>query len=344
METMLMEQKDFLQLTLDNPNGIEQTFSYKLADNTLVSVLDTGVITFEPEHPHGKDIILSCGVHGNETSPIELCNGLITAILSGQIEVKHRLMFIIGNPHAILNFIRFIDENMNRMFSGAHSRGEGLINPERIRAAKLEQYVDQFYAGNQDPTQRIHYDLHTSIRGAVHPLFAVYPYRQNKPYLGREIMFMHGCGVDTILFHHEPTTTFSYYSSAKHHADAFTVELGKVFPLGENDMSLFEEARLRLTELICDMPLQIEAYEQDKVNLFQVCRTIVKQTDAFKFTFSNDILNFTAFEKGHEIATDGDLSICIEASQEYVVFPNAKVPVGQRSLVCLIKANSIQII
>lgn len=130
----LLDSKDFLALTLAHPEQFDGEFSFNLGDHTQVEVWDTGVIVFEPIQNEGKDIVLSCGVHGNETAPIELCNSLIKQLLQQKIIAKQRTLFLIGNPLAINNGTRIIDENMNRLFSGEHSNPPGLVNPERVRA------------------------------------------------------------------------------------------------------------------------------------------------------------------------------------------------------------------
>ncbi|WP_041416402.1 succinylglutamate desuccinylase [Shewanella halifaxensis] len=336
----LKQSKDFLALTLAHPQYLPETFEFELDNLIRVEVWDTGVIMFEPLNAkHTKDIVLSCAVHGNETAPIELCNDLMTQLLSENIALKQRVLFLIGNPPAIHNGTRFIDENLNRLFNGAYSRGEGLCNPERVRAQKLEQYIDKFFASQSGERHRMHYDLHTAIRASKHEKFAIYPYRANRKYSKQQIMFLESCGVNTILFHHEPTTTFSYFSSENYHADAFTIELGKVFPMGQNDMTRFIAMKEMLTLLMKGKDLQLPDFDMKRLNLYQVCRSINKHFDDFEFSFANDVENFTAFPKGFTLAKEGGKEVKIEHEFESIVFPNAKVPVGQRTVLCLKSAD-----
>ena len=332
----LLDSKDFLALTLANPETLGDEFSFTLGEHTRVEVWDTGVIVFEPVQAQGKDVILSCGVHGNETAPIELSNTLIKQLLQQKIIAKQRTLFLIGNPLAINNGTRIIDENMNRLFSGEHSNPPGLVNPERVRAKKLEAYVDRFFKGAAAGRQRIHYDLHTAMRASKHEKFAIYPYRPGRAYSAEQIMFLAASGVDTVLFHHEPTTTFSYFSSEQYGADAFTIELGKVYPMGQNDMTRFIAAQEMFMRLITDKPLALEPFSADKVNLYQVCRVINKHFDDFEFTFATDVENFRSFPKGFVLAREGGQEIKVEQECESIVFPNAKVPIGNRTVICLI--------
>ncbi|MEZ8187134.1 succinylglutamate desuccinylase [Shewanella sp. 5S214] len=338
----LMINHDFLAYTLANPTRLPAAYDFMLAQHTRVDVLDTGVIVFTPTTA-AKDIVLSCAVHGNETAPIEICNQLIKDLLTQRIVAKQRVMFLIGNPAAIINKTRFIDENMNRLFSGAHSKGEGLTHPERHRAKALEQYVADFFNANSD-NQRIHYDLHTAIRASKHEKFAIYPYRPGRAFSGEQIMFLAACGVDTILFHHEPTTTFSYYSSEQFQADAFTVELGKVMPFGQNDMSRFDQTHTMLEKLITEPQLAPVEFDASKVNLYKVSRSINKHFDDFEFSFAGDAENFSAFTLGAVLATEGGKAITVEQPQEAIVFPNANVPIGQRTVLCLVPAPNESIL
>ncbi|MEO3735650.1 succinylglutamate desuccinylase [Shewanella baltica] len=334
----LLDSKDFLALTLAHPEQFDGEFTFSLGDHTQVEVWDTGVIVFEPAQNEGKDVVLSCGVHGNETAPIELCNGLIKQLLQQKIIAKQRTLFLIGNPLAINNGTRIIDENMNRLFSGEHSNPPGLVNPERVRAKKLEAYIDRFYTAVADGRQRIHYDLHTAMRASKHEKFAIYPYRPGRAFSGEQIMFLAASGVDTVLFHHEPTTTFSYFSSERYSADAFTIELGKVYPMGQNDMTRFIATHEMFMRLITAKPLELDTFDADKVNLYQVCRVINKHFDDFEFTFATDVENFRSFPKGFVLAREGGQEIKVEHEFESVVFPNAKVPIGNRTVICLIPA------
>ncbi|UJF20781.1 succinylglutamate desuccinylase [Shewanella sp. OMA3-2] len=341
MTLPLMDTRDFLAFTLSSPVSLPQQYHFHLSTHTQVDILDTGVIVFTPLSQTAtakKDIVLSCAVHGNETAPIEICNQLIKSLLSETIITKHRLLFLIGNPLAILNKTRFIEENMNRLFSGAHSKGQGLVNAERIRAKALEGYVADFFNKGASGSQRIHYDLHTAIRPSKHEKFAIYPYRPGRAFSGEQMMFLAACGVDTILFHHEPTTTFSYYSSEQFQADAFTVELGKVMPFGENDMSRFEDTNKMLTALITQDVVKLPKYNSASLNLYKVSRSINKNADDFSFSFASDAPNFSQFNQGETLATEAGDEIKVQHAVEAIVFPNAKVPIGQRTVLCLVPA------
>ena len=346
LQAQLLANGDFLHLTRSHefsmqPCSFEVVCTRTLA-KTKVSVLDTGIIIFEPlSHTSGKDIVLSSAVHGNETAPIEICNELIKQVILGELHLEHRTLFLFGNPASINIGKRFVEENLNRLFSGGHSQdqgqGAGLINPERHRALLLEKTVTDFFENGQG--ERFHYDLHTAIRGSKNDKFAVYPFRHNKPWVKAQLQFMLACGVNTILFSNSPTTTFSYFSSNEFGAHAFTVELGKVKPFGENDMENFAGVTTSLTALVSGQALALPVYNIDDFSFFEIDQIIDRQHQEFTLHFSDEVENFTDFPIGTVIATDGEHDIKTRKQGEAIIFPNANVAIGQRALLTVVPVD-----
>jgi succinylglutamate desuccinylase len=290
------------------------------------------VLIFKPRHPQPleKYIVLSSGVHGNETAPMEICNRLIKDIADGALKVSHSVMFIFGNLPAIAQQTRFIEENLNRLFAPDIS-GDSLEVP---RAQELMREVSAFF--NEASGQRHHYDLHTAIRASKNEKFAVYPYLHGKPHNKAELQFMSDCGVNTILLSQSSTTTFSYYSSRYHHAHAFTVELGKVKPFGENDMTRFASAERMLRHLIQDDVLALTPYSECPLQIYEVNQVINKQQTDFKLHFSDDTANFTNFAKDTLLASESGQEFRAQVDGEAVVFPNANVAIGQRAMLTVV--------
>lgn len=346
----LQTNGNFLKLSCENEWSLSEPFSFIISSSnitTKVTVLDTGIILFEPDCNTTKDIILSSAIHGNETAPIEICNDLIQQLIIGKIEAKERLLFIFGNPASINIGKRFVEENMNRLFSGEHSRratdGYTLLNKERTRAKVLEDSVRTFYQKGAEasklipdsslkPRSRYHYDLHTAIRGSKNDKFAVYPYRHEKPWKKEQLQFLKQCGISTILLSHSPTTTFSYFSSNEFDADAFTVELGKVKPFGENDMANFKAVKDTLTAFITGKELTLGEYKADNFDVFEIYQTINREGEKFSLNFADDVDNFTSFPLDYVLAFDDDKEIKVKVDGEAIIFPNAEVAIGQRAL------------
>lgn len=331
----ILLQQGLLELTRTHPNGFETQQPLKIQQNLSIQLLDTGVLLVEPESNSRVDLVISSGVHGNETAPIEIVDTLVRKILNGDLTVGNRVLFIIGNPVAMNMSERFDVENMNRLFNGKH---QGKQHHEAKRAARLEQYVENFFHQNST-NQRIHYDLHTAIRASKYKKFAVYPYPDGREWNKAQLEFFLASDINTILLGHQPSGTFSYFSSHRFKADAFTVELGKVKPFGENNMDEFQAISVNLATLIRGDKVQTKPFDNADFNLFQVKGELVKKSEAFKLNIADDVENFTDFKQGFVLTEDESGGYVVEKDGEAIVFPNAKIPVGQRAGLIVVKTQ-----
>ena len=337
---------DFIALTRQFEQGFSQTgkankLNFSVTD-AKVSLLDTGVLLVEPQNSAepSKRIVISSGIHGNETAPIEIVQQLISDIIARKIQVKHPTLFIMGNPVAMNIAQRFQTENLNRLFCGKHQD----IAPcyEKYRAEKLERYVSDFFtAGIESSTgesevSNYHYDLHTAIRNSKYEKFAIYPFQEGKPWHKEQLTFMAACGVNTILFGHGPTGKFSYFSSATFCAHSFTIELGKVRPFGENDMANFQAMTSNLAALIADSEISLKSFNNDDFNLFKALGDITKKSDNFKLFVDDDASNFTDYPVDTLLSTDTGQEYRTTQVGESVVFPNANVGKGQRAALMVV--------
>lgn len=319
----------FLKTTLDNPLFAEP-HSLVLDNGVSLEFLDTGILRVSPECTLEKQkgdyrVVISCGVHGNETAPIEIVEQLFTEIKNGQLFVENELLFVIGNPPAINQETRFVDENLNRLFSGKHTASR---SQEAKRAELIEAYVEDFF--QQGDEQRLHYDLHTAIRASEMEKFAVYPYLHDQSWSKTQLAFLERCGLEAVLLSNKPAGTFSYFTSNRFGADSFTLELGKVRKFGENDMASFEKSTQGLRDLISGK--ESFSDKPNKIQVFEVVEEVIKRSDNFKLHFADDAKNFTAFPKGYVLATDIRYQYRTKLDGERFVFPIANVPVGQRAM------------
>lgn len=339
MRTRLLAHGDFLNLSRFSSDIVEPQ-TLQLENGVRVHIIAPGIVAFYPQtlHADSKYIVLSSGVHGNETAPVEICDDMVKRLFTGSLVPAHAVLFQFGNLDAMAIAKRFTVENMNRLFCGAHSAGEGLVNDERIRAKQLEDTMAAFFADAGDNAEKLHYDLHTAIRESKNEKFAVYPFLHGKPYSREQLSFMKACGVKTILLSESPTTTYSYHSSLNHGAHSFTVELGKVQPFGQNDMARFEDARDALISLVLEQQITLNDDLSDMV-IYRVNQVINKQADDFVLHFADDTPNFMDFAKGDKLASETGAEYFAEQDGEAVVFPNANVAIGQRAILTVVPAS-----
>jgi succinylglutamate desuccinylase len=273
-----------------------------------------------------KSIVISAGIHGNETAPMEMLNDIVTAILSDQLEVRSRLLLIIGHPPAAVAARRFLNVNLNRLFSGAHKDHPSCY--ETHRAATLEGIMERFF---QDHGERFHYDLHTAIRSSAYEKFAISPFGQdlNPAALG----LLANCGIEAVLQNHQPATTFSSYSHDVFGATAFTFELGKVAPFGQNQLDL-SGVHQHLLHQIAGL---LEPPYADEPTVFRVVHELVRSSEQYRLNIDNTTPNFAQFEPYTLIETDGLKEYRTAHSDERIVFPNPDVPIGQRTGLMIVK-------
>jgi succinylglutamate desuccinylase len=336
---MSLNSARFLQRSRFEPEQFKAQQQYKLSNGTEVHIVAPGIIAFEPIQPVSpKSILLSSGVHGNETAPIEICEQLVENLLNEKIVTKHRVMFIFGNLPAMNIGERFVDENLNRLFNDSTA----IDNQEQRRAQEIKSAVKGFFESDIsnpstfDESSRLHYDLHTAIRESKNEKFAVYPFLHGESYNKTQLQFLSACAVNTILLSQSPTSTFSYYTSKNYKAHGFTVELGKVKAFGENDMSKFTDVVKMLEVLITEINLDLPLYENCPLDVYDVKQVIDKHSNEFTLCFADNIPNFTGFPKGTLLATDGTNEYRAKVDGEAIVFPNANVTLGQRAILTVV--------
>ncbi|MDC2887888.1 succinylglutamate desuccinylase [Psychrosphaera algicola] len=337
-----IKNNDFLALTRQHENHLPAS---RFEDNKhSFEIWDTGVLQVSPIGASKFDlaIVLSAGIHGNETAPIEMINELIKEILTKEITLKRPVLFIFGNPPSMNINKRFVIENLNRLFCSTYLNGVDIngdrTNLERQRAEKLEGYVARFYQ-TYDSENKCHYDLHTAIKDSVHEKFAVYPYIGNSPWKTQQFELLRAMDVTTVMLMQKPATTFSYHSSSVHGADSFTIELGKVRGFGENDKSKFEKAKVTLRNLMCGIDVDKTLFDEANFVMLKVHRSITKNYGDFELGFDDQLANFSEFKEGELLAKENGDDIVAEIDGEAIVFPNAAVEIGQRAILTVVPTS-----
>lgn len=336
---------DFLSLSLSCSNP---SYSFQLLDSTRclinISIITSGVLLIEPDDLKltDKDIVLSSGIHGNETAPVEIINELIQKILTKKLAVKQRLLFIIGNLPAIKKGIRFVDENLNNVFAKNWDYDTKLENTnlihrsfEQQRANSLEKIVNDFYQiglGKHSGRKRLHFDLHTAIRDSIYSKFAVYPTDDIRLIDKALLYILQKSDVNTVLFSYQTTNTFCYYTYQYCQAKALTIELGKVKPFGENNLADFEKIISVLKSLINNNYQESKKIALTTMNYFEIKQRIYKKSNDFDFSFADSTPNFSAFYLGDLLAKDGKTHYFAKENEEVILFPNKNVKIDQRAL------------
>ncbi|WP_250464387.1 succinylglutamate desuccinylase [Caballeronia sp. GAFFF2] len=312
---------DFLRFTL---SGAQPSQTFGVAPSGVRwTWQDDGVLLLEPAaNEASQSVIASAGIHGDETAPIEMLSRLVADIASGAAPLAARMLVILGNIEAMRAGERYIDDDLNRLFSGRHAKFTQ--SREAPRAASLEASALAFFEGVTHA--RWHIDMHTAIRASVFEQFALLPHT-GAPLARAMFDWLRDARLQAVLLHREKNNTSSYFTAQACNALACTLELGKVRPFGANDLTRFAASDAALRRLIggerpdADAPLRV----------FSVVAQIDKQSDAFVLNVAGDVPNFTAFPAGTELAHDGDYRYRVSHDEERIVFPNARVKAGLRA-------------
>ena len=328
-----------LELTLAGREPAEKT--QLTVEGVRMRWLSEGALEVKPPEAwdNGLDLLLSAGIHGNETAPIELLDRLLHDIARGDLKPRARILFLFGNPEAIRRGERFVEQDVNRLFNGRHELSGGA---EALRACELERLAASFFS--RPERSRLHYDLHTAIRGSKIEQFALYPWKDGRQHSRRELARLRAAGMEAVLLQNKPSIVFSAYTYDQLGAESFTLELGKARPFGQNDgvnVSLLETGLHQIIE--GNEPELDEGL--DGLQLFSVAREIIKHSDSFRLNLPADIENFSELEKGYVLAEDiAQTRWVIEEEGARIIFPNPKVKNGLRAGILIVPATDENLI
>lgn len=329
--TKSLFRQSFLFDSLDLEQSVTRGEIQTAAGITL-KLHDRGVLEVLPasQDESTRHIVISCGIHGDETAPMELVDKLVDDIISGFQPVQERLLLIIAHPKATNQHTRFIDVNLNRLFDDKpHDSSEELAIADRLKI-----HVQDFYA-ETPMLSRWHLDLHCAIRQSKHYSFAVSPKARHAVRSHALMDFVEAAHVEAVMLSNAPSSTFSWYSAEHFGAQALTMELGQVARLGENNLKRLVAFDLALHNLVARSACE---HLSKKTIMYRVSRTIVRLHDDFDFRFDDDVENFTSFMHGEVFGHDGDKPLMAKNEGEAIVFPNRHVAIGQRAalMVCTV--------
>jgi succinylglutamate desuccinylase len=299
--------------------------------------LDDGVLQMEPAlvDASTRSVLLSAGIHGDETAPIELLAQHVADIAAGHAALACRLLVVLGNVGAMREARRYLDDDLNRLFGGRYARvGESAEAP---RAVALEAHAQRFFAEASDaPQARWHLDMHTAIRASAFEQFALLPYTGAAP---SRAMFgwLADARIGCVLIHTEKGATYSSFTAETCGATACTLELGKVQPFGQNDLVRFANANAAVRRLVAGTAPDPLA---SMPRVFTVIGQITKQSDALELHVAADVPNFTPFARGTVLANDGDYRYVVAHDEERIVFPNPGVKPGLRAGLLVVETTA----
>lgn len=275
--------------------------------------------------PLQLSLVLSIGIHGNETAPIELVTHLLDTLAMQPAQLGVNLLVVVGNPAAIAQARRFVEVDLNRLFK--QDQGDMAMMLEAARACMIMQASRAFFAMAQGP--RWHLDLHTAIRPSRYPTFAILPHAVALTQKRSLLQLLGHAGIGAVILQRSAAATFSAFTAEHLQATSATLELGQISPLGSNDMTQFAAVAATLATLL--RTAATAGTPRDAPIIFEVAQEIINTSESFCLHIDSSMPNFSPIAPGSIIATDGAVVCRVGLQEERIVFPNPAVRIGQRA-------------
>ena len=280
--------------------------------------------------PPALRLLLTAGVHGDETAPIEM----LARCLPGWADSAPQaldLTVALGNLDAIAAGRRHLRHDMNRMFA-PHQRLQAPLawGAEGERAAELALAFRTVLQPPADGVPTVHLDLHTTIRPSLQPTFAIVPADDLREPL---LHWLAQAGLHAAVLSPGPHPTLSAFTR-RLGAAACTVELGRVGRFGANDDALLQRFESALDALVRRGTAAWPASALDAppaLTLYRVTRELVRRSESFELLVPDDAPNFQPLAPGQLVARDRLDLVHARRDGECVLFPNRHVALGLRA-------------
>ena len=272
-------------------------------------------------------LLLSAGVHGDETAPIEMLARCLPAWARAAGALAVELLVVIGNPEAVAAGRRYLRRDLNRLF-GAEGVPAGW-GAEGRRAELLRRVLGRAL----QPDGRVpvvHLDLHTTIRPSLKPTFAIVP---GDDAGGPLVRWLGRAGLHAVVLNPGPGVTFSAFSASMG-AQACTVELGGVAAFGRNDAGLLAGFEAAVDALVRDPGAAWAPAGGDRAaatEVYRVTREIVRSSERFELLVPGSTPNFARLAPGQLVARDRLDLVHARRDGECLLFPNPAVAIGLRA-------------
>lgn len=277
-----------------------------------------GVLAVDPPagRDGGVDLLLSAGIHGDESAAVELLERLLHDIAACRLVPAVRLLLVLGNPAALRRGVRYVEHDLDELFGGHDPSASGA---DALRAVELELQAAQFFAGTG--RRRWHLDLRAGARPSQVGPFAVRPPRAQPPSRA-ELASLQAAGIAALLLEEQPAATFAAFTATHCAAESLALELGAAPGALERPL-----AWLRL--LIAG---GVPAGDASALRLFRSSRELRRHGQGFRLYVDEAAANFAALPPGSLLAEDGDgRRWLVEETDARIVFANPRAAEGQRA-------------
>lgn len=311
----MLTSKDFFLKQSLQPSNSGDDFD---ACDARWSRVAPGALRIEPHADAGLcGVIISVGVHGDETVPIRLLDTWLAQAAQGTCNIRRPMLALLGNPGAVIAGKRFVTHNMNRLFSSASINDP---SPECQRATVLMNVVHDF--AKQHP-KGLHFDMHSTIKPSDRDRFAVVPVDCNAMDLSQMQAWFRHFAVDAWVQNISPAQAFSSFTARLGYCSA-TLEMGQVSSLDE-PIDRFLPLLAELNRLATGPAVETDHH----ITGFEVIDEIIRPEGDFEL-YLEGFVNFREWRQGTLIARGEDREWRVQKDGDALLFLNADVPPGHR--------------
>lgn len=273
----------------------------------------------------GPTIVALAGMHGNEPSGVDALENVFSILSAAQVRFKGRFIGIRSNIDALSSNVRYIDEDMNRIwFPGIidqirNRAAEDLDSSERIEMKEVMNLIDDFVGENSSEFVVIA-DLHSfSAEGCM---FAITADKEEHVELLSSLHIPLIFGIENTL----RGTALRYYQDQGYLT--FALEGGQ----HENDLTVYN-----VTAALMMMLVECGAIDEDSIEILdEFDQHLMEHTqyippkveliyqhiieDGDNFTMRPGFKNFQYVKKGEWLANDREGKIKAQCDG-YIVMP-----------------------
>lgn len=279
----------------------------------------------EGKYP-GPTIVAFGGIHGNEPSGVVALQHVIKSLEEKRDRFKGRLIALRGNTRALRQNVRYLDEDMNRIWFPSiiekirRTPEDEIESNERREIKALLEILDDYLPGDCTEHTTIFADLHSF--SAEGNMFAITARKQDHITLFSKLHVPLVFGIEKTL----RGTAFRYYQdkgcvtfaleggqhenkdTIKNNAAAMLAMLDEVGCLNTTDLPAFERHEAYLAEENKQVPAQVELVYQH----------MIEAGDNFRMRPGYN--NFQMVKEGEWLATDREGKITAQCNG-YLLMP-----------------------
>lgn len=294
-----------------------------IADTTLSTSQERIIGTIEGD-PDGPTVVILAGMHGNEPAGVEAASNIFELLDGVEPSIRGTLIAVRANVRALERGVRYIDEDMNRLWFSSiieqvrQTPAEQIDSSERAEMKQLLSVLEAIKAQSEEPV--ILADVHTfSAEGWMFSITSSEP-RQRKVLSNMHVPMVFGIEESlrgTALRYYEDQGFISFGLEGGQHVNELTeynitaalvLLLQTAGCIEKRYVSEIEEYESHLRSHTRHLPVEAELMYQH----------IIEPEDTFEMR--PGYKNFQPIKKGEWLANDQDGKIMARCDG-YILMP-----------------------